>query len=400
MEKRTTLIGLFVTAGLLLGAQGEEKDRDRPERGFVAALAYPGVTVDQDDSISVDLIVKVTGRSDETILLEVIQKPEGWKAQVKGYGQVVSGVFVPAGESKTLTFSASLEGKEKRRLPAGTHRFEISAKAADGSMASSTSIAVTVIEKEKAEEAVTISTSYPVLRGPPDTSFEFSLDVRNETEEDSLFNFRAEPPPGWEVSFKPSYEQKQISSLQINANSSKSIEVQVKPAYNAEAKEYPIAVHVQAAKTEAKASTELAVVITGTYKIELTTPMGLLSFTALSGRETTVDLVAINRGSADQRDITLEAFKPENWKIEFDPEKIEGIKAGDFQQVKAKITPAEEALIGDYSVQVRADGEKSSDSVELRVTVKASSTWGWIGVAIIVVVIFGLAVTFKLVGRR
>ena len=32
-------------------------------------------------------------------------------------------------------------------------------------------------------------------------------------------------PTGWETSFKPAYESKQISSLQINANSSKTVEM-------------------------------------------------------------------------------------------------------------------------------------------------------------------------------
>jgi uncharacterized membrane protein len=56
--------------------------------------------------------------------------------------------------------------------------------------------------------------------------------------------------------------------------------------------------------------------------------------------------------------------------------------------------------VGDYSVGLTADGEKASKTVELRVTVQAGATWGWIGVGIIAVVIGGLGGLFAWLGRR
>jgi len=53
-------------------------------------------------------------------------------------------------------------------------------------------------------------------------------------------------------------------------------------------------------------------------------------------------------------------FKPENWKVEFKPEKIETLAPGELKQVEALITPYNEALVGDYSVAVEIQGEKSS----------------------------------------
>jgi uncharacterized membrane protein len=57
-------------------------------------------------------------------------------------------------------------------------------------------------------------------------------------------------------------------------------------------------------------------------------------------------------------------------------------------------------LIGDYSVSVQTQGEKANQDTEFRVTVRAASAWGWIGVGIIALVIVGLAVTFRVLGRR
>jgi len=69
--------------------------------------------------------------------------------------------------------------------------------------------------------------------------------------------------------------------------------------------------------------------------------------------------------------------------------------------VEVTITPAAQALVGDYSVGLSADGEKgSSKTVEIRVGVKTSAAWGWIGIIIIVAVIAALGGLFIWLGRR
>jgi len=52
-------------------------------------------------------------------------------------------------------------------------------------------------------------------------------------------------------------------------------------------------------------------------------------------------------------------------------------------------------------LKVQAKGkEGSEDAVEFRVTVKASQVWGWAGIGIIALVILGLILTFRFLGRR
>ena len=86
--------------------------------------------------------------------------------------------------------------------------------------------------------------------------------------------------------------------------------------------------------------------------------------------------------------------------MEFKPENIETLSPGDLKQIELTVTPSEQALVGDYSVAIRVDGEKSKESLELRTTVKASTAWGWLGIGIIVVVIAGLVALFIGMGRR
>jgi uncharacterized membrane protein len=71
-----------------------------------------------------------------------------------------------------------------------------------------------------------------------------------------------------------------------------------------------------------------------------------------------------------------------------------------LKQVEVAVKPSSQALVGDYSVGVMVNGEKSDKTVEMRVTVKASTAWGWIGIGIIILVIVGLSALFIYLGRR
>ena len=86
--------------------------------------------------------------------------------------------------------------------------------------------------------------------------------------------------------------------------------------------------------------------------------------------------------------------------MEFKPERLETLAPGELKQVEVSITPAEQALVGDYSVGITSDAGRISKAVELRVTAMASSGWGWIGIGIIVLVVAGLVVLFIRLGRR
>lgn len=402
-RRRFPVFLCFASAILALqiaGMQNPPRAAQPPEREIVAAFEYPVFTISSDRDAEVDLVLKNKGTRDETVFLEITEKPEGWQASFTSYGKTVGGVFVEADSKKTVTFEAE-ETDADNRLTPGTYRFGVVARSPDGTMRRSASLALTVVaaeEKKKQEKAVTLSTAYPVLRGPSDSTFEFSINVTNESEEDGLFNLQAEAPRRWETTFKPAYEDKQISSLNIKANQSKSVKIEVTPPGNAPTGQYPIKVRVW--KGESEATTTLKVELTGTYGLSCNTPSGLLSAEAERGGKAVMSVLVRNTGSAVQDEISFLSFKPENWEMQFKPEKVTNLEPGATKQVEVSILPPEDALVGDYSVAVKAQGERASDRLEFRITVKASAAWGWIGVGIIILVIIGLAVTFKTLGRR
>jgi uncharacterized membrane protein len=373
------------------------EETDRPERLMVMAAEYPGVEVPAEDNVSLDIIFHNKGKTDENVLVWISEKPEGWQANIKTYRFKVSGIHVPAGEDKTLTF----EAEPDKDVKPGEYRFRVEAKTMDDRFNMAQNIQVTVIGKEeKSDEdrGVKLTTSYPVLRGPSDASFEFSVEVDSKLPTEAVFDLFAQGPQGWEINFKPAYESKYISSLRIKENQSQTIAVEVKPAMNAQEGEYPITIRVSSG--DAKGEAKLAVFLTGTYKLEVGTASGILSLDARQGKPANVSFYVKNTGTAANHDIKFLSFKPENWTVEFSPEKFEVIESGELKQVELKITPYDDALVGDYSISVNVEGEKASKMIEFRTTVKASAVWGWIGIGIIVAVIIGLFGLFRWLGRR
>jgi uncharacterized membrane protein len=399
---RVHLLALFaglavaLAASPLARAQEEKERRDlRPERGIALFTEFSGVIVPLGESVRMDLTVENKGRRDETVALKFSAIPKGWQAALRGGSFTVTGVSVPDGKSRTLTFSAEPE----RGLAPGTYVFGIEGTTGDGKLTAAQTITVTTRERSRLGAGdIQITTSYPVLRGQTDARFEFSVDVANKNENDRTFDLAAQAPEKWEVNFKPGYEAKQISSLRIRGGGSQTVAVEVTPHREATAGEYPILVRVTAG--ESKGDARLMVVLTGIYKLEAGTATGLLSLEAVTGKPTTVSLLVKNTGSAVNRGITLTAFKPENWKVEFKPEKIEALEPGATKQVEVTITSAAQALVGDYSVGLTFDGEKASKTVELRVTAKAPTAWGWIGIGLIALAIGGMGGLFAWLGRR
>jgi hypothetical protein len=115
---RYALIFTLVSLGLIFSqgpffayAQNEDEKEKRPQRLIVMAAEYPGVEVDVDEDVQMDLIFHNRGRTDENVDVWIAEKPDGWKAKIKTYRYAVTGAHIPSGDDKTLTF----EQRKRRR---------------------------------------------------------------------------------------------------------------------------------------------------------------------------------------------------------------------------------------------------------------------------------------------
>jgi uncharacterized membrane protein len=395
------LVSFFIMSlslpSFILGQEKKEESDKRPERLVEMAVEYPGIGVNVGENVTMDVFLYNKGRKEENVNVWLASVPKAWKAKLKTYKYDVKEMYVPSGKDKSLTFEALPD----KNVTPGEYKFEIKGQTPDGQFKMNEFITVTVKEKEKeakTSKGVTVTTSYPVLRGASDAKFEFSLEVQSQLDKEALFDLSAKGPEGWDINFKPPYEDKFFSSVSLKAAQSQTVAVVVRPSPSTKAGEYPI--NVRVSSKDAMAEVKLTVELTGTYKIDAGTPTGVLSLEAYPGKPSNLSVFVKNTGSAVNRNITFSSFKPENWDVTFKPEKIEALEPGALKQVEVTIKPGPQALVGDYSVGLMINGEKADKTLEMRVSVKASAAWGWVGIGVILLVIVGLSGLFIWFGRR
>ncbi|MDR1677413.1 MAG: hypothetical protein LBS44_03375, partial [Deltaproteobacteria bacterium] len=369
------------------------------EYDFEASFTYPGLILSPDDSAELEVFLANRGLHGDTFKIEVIETPEGWTTELRRFNTVLTGIYLSGDETATLTLAVTPPQDKGEILPEGHFKFKLKVTSLKGQKTIDSDMVVSVVASKLSREALTISTSYPEIGGPSDGKFAFSLDIKNNSPDDALINLLAEPPQGWEYSFKPGYEDKQISSIHVPKGQNRSVTLDLTPAYQAEVGSYNI--KVKAEQPHGSTETELTVNLTGTYKIRAVSANDLLSTSTEVGQSVTVTLFVVNEGSAPQREVTLLAVKPDNWEVVFKPESLPNLPPrSNPVQVDMTITPAANALVGDYGLGLSIQGEKAQSALDFRVSVKAGSAWTWLGAILIVAAVAGLSLAFLRLGRR
>jgi uncharacterized membrane protein len=126
----------------------------------------------------------------------------------------------------------------------------------------------------------------------------------------------------------------------------------------------------------------------------------MLSGSAVAGKEHAFTFTVNNDGGAPAENVKLTADAPSGWKIDFSPDKIDQIAPGGKAEAQMRITPASNAIAGDYSVNVNSNAEGASDNLKFRVTVETSTEWGLAGLGIIGIAVLVMAGAVTRYGRR
>lgn len=390
------LVSSFLAALILCLGPDPAPAAEPPERALSAAFHYPGLILGLEDQVEMNLIIRNPGLRDDSFLVTVTEAPEGWNTELRGFAVGVTGVFLAGGEQGSLTLSA--RPPEDQPPAPGEHLFKVRVESLDGRLSREAACRVTLRAGRAALAALSLSSPHPELRGPSDGRFSFSLDVRNQGDE-GLVGLSVSAPAGWEAYFKPGYEDKQVSSIQVPKGQSRNLSLEVRPDFRAEPGVYPLSARAESKWGSAEAA--LSVELTGTYQIRLIPANELLSAVTEPGRPVSLGFFVLNEGSAPQREVRLISLAPDNWKVELEPPVIADLPPGRGPApLTLTVTPAEQALVGDYGLGLAAEGERSKSPLDLRITVRARPVWAWLGVAVIGLTVLGLALTFRRLSRR
>jgi uncharacterized repeat protein (TIGR01451 family) len=263
------------------------------------------------------------------------------------------------------------------------------------------------------EEKIEFEVEYPVLSGTADTSFQFSIQLSYVGgEEPRVFDLLATAPSGWTVRIASSASSTtQLSAIRLDPSSTypETLTVTAIAPYWLFPEPGDYTITLQAAAGDIESSVDVTARITATYHLAAETKTGLLNIKATAGKESNFTIVVTNIGTDDFNEIKFSSSEPagianEEWEVSFEPDKIESMAPLDEREIEVTIKPPSKAIAGDYMTTITfgtdPDTTTQPPELDIRVTVGTSTRWGWIGAGIVVVVIAGLAVGFRKLGRR
>jgi uncharacterized membrane protein len=381
----TRLTTVLVVGGLVFGAFVPSVAADD---GLEVTTPYPSVAVAPGSKVSFDLTVSSTRAGNVALSLDAV--PAGWTATLHGGGFVVDGVSAGPGSNATVRLDVSVPAD----AAASTQTLSV-----DASLAGARDILPIGIRVDAAAAGdITLTTTTPTLSGPSNGTFPFALTLHNDTARDVTVSATASVTdhPEWEVTAQIA-GQEQTASTVVEAGSTTSINVTATPPESAPAGAYSVRVEVKAG--EQTIPGDFGIELTGSYSMTFSTPNDLLSAHGGAGSPTTQQFVITNTGTATLENVTVTASPPGGWNVEFDTPTV-NVEVDTPVTVTATITPAGEAVAGDYVVSFTATTDQATESTQVRFTVETSPLWALIGIGIIALILVGLFYVFRTYGRR
>lgn len=380
------LAGLLAVSAPALGQSAPPAD----VKGLWITTDYPSLSLKAGEESKLNISLVNYNLAPQRADVGVDNVPAGWTAELRGGGRPVGAAFIEHNAKSNLEL--------RLRVPADTKPAEytlvVRAKAPDRALELPLRIAV----QEASPVRITAEPKLPVLKGTPKSSFDFKVQLKNESADDLLANLTHNAPRGFQVAFKEGFGTQELTSIPLKAGDSKELSVDIKPVANANAGRYPVTIEIGSDK--ARASAQLTLEVSGQPQVSLSGENERLSGEVYAGRERRFTFVLRNTGTADARNIELTSSPPSGWKVNFEPKSIPGIVPNGEQKFEAVVIPSEKAVTGDYQFSVRANGDGVSESVNFRATVVTSTLWGAIGLGVIAASLLVLFGAFGRFGRR
>lgn len=358
--------------------------------GLEVTTPYPAVAVAPGNKVSFDL--QVTSVRIADVALSLAGVPSGWTASLLGGGNIVDGVAVSPGTPSEVRLDVTVPAEAST----GTSTIRVNA---NGGGAEDV-LPITIRVNAEAAGAVSLTTNTPELTGASDKSFKFDLQLKNDTAQDITVSPSATGPSGWAIETTLPGATDAASTV-VQAGATQNITVDVTPAEGTPAETYPIKVSVVAGERTVEA--DLAIAITGSYSMQLSTPGDVLSTRGTAGSATRQTFEIVNTGTAPITAVTLTGDPPEGWTVTVDPEDgLPAIEPGATGTIDATITPSSDAVAGDYLVTFSSKSaeDTTGESVQVRFTVETSPIWAFVGIALIALILGGLFYVFRTYGRR
>ena len=264
---------------------------------------------------------------------------------------------------------------------------------------------VSQAQEEEQQEKINLKCKYPVLKAYAGALFTYEIELKYEGgEKPRFFEFQVDVPDGFIYKIEKSYGGDEIPGLNLDPTAYAAEKIRFVLISFVDTGEYPVTLEV--VSEEIKASIDLKAIVTARYGLSLVTPDGLLNTKIQAGKDNYFSFTITNTGTAELEKINFSSRVrggPSGWSVTFNPPDIDSLPAGAEREIEITIKPPKKTIAGDYEITVSAEPEDKydvEDSLDIRLTVLTPTIWGWVGIAIVIVIIAGLVVLFMRLGRR
>ena len=394
----TASVGEYEMEVRAVSEEGELRDSLRlrvslkEAEGEVELLSsYTDVTVEAGNSINYPLTIRNKGDNDDLFLLTVLSAPEGWDAVFRSDTVEVSSLLISAGSYSSLVFEVTPPDDYEP----GSYTLVVFVESEGGSVGDSLALGVRLRESFSDIEIVSFFTDVTVQAG---SSITYPLRIWNMGESKDQFTLKVvSAPDNWDAVFKS--ESIKVSSFYIPADDYQDISLVVEPPSNVEPGDYILVIRAESAEGALSEEIELKATVVGSHDVELELSTLYTTITIGDSVEFTVEVT--NIGNSPITSLYLDVAVPGGWDVTATPSQVASLDPKESTKFTVLTETPSDTVAGDYIVTVQALSDQAeSEEADLRVTAKASTSWGFIGIGMALVVIIGLVIAFTRFKRR
>jgi uncharacterized membrane protein len=318
--------------------------------------------------------------------------PSGWSISfVTDTQMVVRSLYLASGQSEGLTIKVV----PSEDAAVGDYLVIVTASSEDDVLRDSLELEVTLREATSDVEIISTFTDVTVEAGK---DIDFPIAIWNKGETDALFLLTVlSVPENWKTVFTS--EDIEISSVLVTAGESMTLRLEVTPPKAVETGVYPIIVYAESDDGLISKQIDLRVSVGGSHEMYL--ELSTLYKTLTIGDSVEFTAQVKNIGNSPITTIYLDTAVPDDWDATATPSQVSTLSPKESVTFTVVADTPADTVAGDYLITVQALSDQTeSEEVDLRVTAKASTSWGFIGIGLAGVAVIGLVLAFTRFKRR
>lgn len=347
----------------------------------------PGQTALAGDRVTFPIIIQNNNGDDKTYTLSATGAT-GWGLSFEYGGRSIYQVTVPASQSKTVNlivqtpYSASI----------GEKSFTV--KADDASL--DVRVDITSVN-QSADVSPKVSTVIAYVGDK--VYYDFSVQNLQSQDNDYKLSVTSMPDDNWYYRFiNARGNTDELAETVVPGDATQNLVLEIVPPYNANAGTYNFTA-VFTTPDNISISKDLTLILKSGTSMSVTSDK--LAYDAKPGQTFDIKVYVANTGSgAALTNVYPSVTAPSGWIVSSSPNITTSIKPGETQIFTVSVQPPGNIVASDYSVSIDVKSDQAHSASDYRITITTESYIPYIGGALIIVVLAGLAFMYRKYGRR